>query len=198
MEQVSIGDGVKIAAADNIKEKKGNRPRSQSSIVKQPPDMSGDFPASKPLAVQTATVTTTSVSQVSPKLAEPSQLKTPLTTSAPALPLPSGTPPASRVSTSSSISASRSASMQHFKVFPISDASTFAYFRKTDTKPRRQRQLLYAFHVRHTEIKQNYEADEKYVPKAGEAAKPPGVLIKLNSLLKTKKKKKKTRSGIDY
>lgn len=85
----------------------------------------------------------------------------------------------------------------HLKAAPLNENMTFAYFRKFDIKPRRQRQLLYAVQIRRMEIKDKHDADEQFTPKSGIAQnKTSNVLMKLNSLLKTKKKKKKTRNGI--
>ncbi|KAI8915761.1 ankyrin repeat-containing domain protein [Gorgonomyces haynaldii] len=101
---------------------------------------------------------------------------------------------------SSSISKSPSFSSQHssflLKVSPLTDAHTFAYFRRNDTMPKKQRQMLLAMHMRQKEIIAS-GVTEDMVPQAGNNPNSRGssMLGKLNSLLKNKKKQK-TRGGI--
>lgn len=173
------------------KEKKGNRPRSQSSII--PKNMAESIVED---AMHYKSQIIVDKGADKPKKSQALIVSIPRRVSANEHVLAPMSPFNTRAaSESSGMVLGRSTSLQQFKVMPLADLHTFAYFRKNDTRPKRQRQLLYAFHLRHLEISAIYEADEKFVPR-GEVVKGPSVLLKLNSLLKSKPKKKKTRSGI--
>ncbi|KAI8915053.1 hypothetical protein BC831DRAFT_554507 [Entophlyctis helioformis] len=89
---------------------------------------------------------------------------------------------------------------------PLSDAVSFAYFRRTDIHPKRERHILYALHVKQSEgtnlgviaaDEMSFDPDKnkKAAERKEKVSKRSAALSKLNALLRPKKKKK-TRAGM--